>query len=112
MSIESQFKEAVKRHIGLFNAERGRRKELAPQLVVRGPGLWQRYGRVIAFGEDRPLAMDAIDRMAKATIRTLLRRNPRPIKMALDVFQEWNNEFHPGRYLFRLMLQVKGSVKL
>ena len=118
MNTEGQFKEAVLRHIGIFNSERGRRKELAPEMVDSVPKPFHKFGRILEMGdgsaecgEEEEMIAEGIDRMAKSTIRTLLRRKPRPAQMALNVLRDWNNVFHPDKYLFRLMLPARESIK-
>ena len=111
--MEDLFKEAVNRHIGIFNSERGRRKELNPQLVGTLPGPYRNFGRILEMGdgpaecgEEEEMLAEGIDKMAKSTIRALLRRKPRPRKMALTVLQRREEGIKQGKFLFRLRLPV------
>jgi len=104
--MNDPFVDAVKAEIQNFNETKGRRKELAPDIVDGIPLPNRKYGRILEIGEDAPpdlvpdLLSEAINKMAKATVRTLLRLNPRPHIMSIGMFENRQN----GKYLFRFKI--------
>ncbi len=93
------FVDAVKERIRHFNETRGRRKELNPDIVddISIPN--RKYGRILKHGEG-PTCPEVINRMAKATVRTLLNLRPRPHIMTVGMFEDTRN----GDYLFRFKI--------
>lgn len=95
--VEGVFVEAVKEKIYGFNETRGRRKELAPDIVETIYPPYRKFGRILDCGEAE-ISETIIDKMAGATVRTLLLRKPRPSAIAVDVLHSSEGK----GYLFRL----------
>lgn len=91
------FTEVVKDKIREFNETRGRRKVLDPTFVDDLPLPNRKYGRVFCTEDGELPDSGVIDKMAGATVRTMLRLKPRPFTVMVGMFR--HKEF--GEYLFR-----------
>lgn len=86
----------VEKEIDIFNEHRGRRKALEPLIVKRLLPPYRKFGRIIEIVDEvqSKILEEIIKSFAKAIIRTLLQRKPRPLKISIIVFK------HGDRFSF------------
>lgn len=99
--MEACFVKAVKEKVEEFNASRGRRKELAPVFVDDIPWPSMKYGIRWTPDEETP---GIIEKMAKATVRTMLKLKTRPAKVAVGILQHRIAGTERYEYLFRFKI--------
>lgn len=102
MEMNDLFLEAVKERIKHFNETRGRRKELAPDIVDDIPLPNRKYGRIVCWGTSPmpDIKHRLIPQMAEVTVRTMLRLRPRPSIITVGMCEDRRN----GDYLFRFKI--------